>query len=212
MIVKVCGMVEGGNIRDVETAGADWMGFIFVEKSPRCVKALPCYLPSRSKRVGVFVNASIAYITEKIRTFALDIVQLHGNESPGFCQELRESAQLSTLKIMKMMPVATKDDLKKTEEYAPLVDYFLFETKEKTKGATYYGGSGKQFDWNVLDHYQGPTPFLLTGGIGPDDVENIRTFRHPQMAGIDLNSRFEISPGLKDAPMLRQFIKDIRAV
>lgn len=220
MIIKVCGMREPENIRAVEglqvsdpqstkKQGVNWMGFIFCPKSPRNVSEVPSYLPSLCKRVGVFVNAGLPEILHKVQTFRLDIVQLHGMESPDFVRSLRTSLP-SSVQIMKMLPVATADDLMQTEAYETLVDFFLFETKALQQGA-YYGGSGQQFDWSLLSHYTGRTPFLLTGGIGPDDAEHIRSFRHPQFAGIDLNSKFEKSPALKDVSVLSQFISNLNS-
>ena len=107
--------------------------------------------------------------------------------------------------VIKAFNIATTDDLLQTEPYEGIADYFLFDTKGKL-----VGGNGEQFDWSVLTAYNGRTPFLLSGGIGPDDTERIRTFYHPRCVGIDLNSRFEVSPALKDVNQLRTFIKEIR--
>ena len=186
MIIKVCGMREPENIRAVEATGTDWMGFIFFPKSPRFVENVPDYLPQQSKRVGVFVNASIDEIVEKIKPFQLQLIQLHGRETPAFCRELRQR-------------IPADND----------VDYFLFESKIPTNGDT-YGGSGQQFDWSILQRYQGSVPFLLTGGIGEEDAEQIAHFHHPQFIGIDLNSRFETAPALKDTKKIRAFVDKIR--
>ena len=201
MIRKVCGMRESGNIREVEALGIDWMGFIFWAHSARNVSLKPDYLPSRCKRVGVFVNAPISFIREKVRDFGLDILQLHGGEDEDFIRQLR--TELPSLLIVKALNVAHKEDLEQSERYEGLCDFFLFDTK-----AEKVGGNGKSFDWDILHSYKGATPFLLSGGIGPDDKERLRAFHHPQMAGIDLNSRFEIRPAVKDIHLLKSFLHE----
>ena len=201
MIRKVCGMRESGNIREVEALGIDWMGFIFWAHSARNVSLKPDYLPSRCKRVGVFVNAPISFIREKVRDFGLDILQLHGGEDEDFIRQLR--SELPSLTLVKALNVAREEDLEQSKRYEGLCDYFLFDTK-----AEKVGGNGKAFDWNILHSYKGNTPFLLSGGIGPDDKERLRAFHHPQMAGIDLNSRFEIRPAVKDIHLLKSFLHE----
>lgn len=201
MIRKVCGMRESGNIREVEALGIDWMGFIFWAHSARNVSLKPDYLPSRCKRVGVFVNAPMAFIREKVREFGLDILQLHGSEDEDFIRQLR--AELPSLTLVKALNVAREEDLEQSKRYEGLCDYFLFDTK-----AEKVGGNGKSFDWDILHNYKGTTPFLLSGGIGPDDKERLRAFHHPQMAGIDLNSRFEINPAVKDIHLLKSFLHE----
>jgi phosphoribosylanthranilate isomerase len=201
MIRKVCGMREAGNIREVEALGIDWMGFIFWAHSARNVSLKPDYLPSRCKRVGVFVNAPMAFIREKVREFGLDILQLHGGEDADFIRQLR--TELPSLSVVKALNVAREEDLEQSKRYEGLCDYFLFDTK-----AEKVGGNGKAFDWDILHSYKGNTPFLLSGGIGPDDKERLRAFHHPQMAGIDLNSRFEIRPAVKDIHLLTSFLHE----
>ena len=208
MIIKVCGMREPENIRAVEATGTDWMGFIFFQKSPRFVENVPDYLPQQSKRVGVFVNASIDEIVEKIKPFQLQLIQLHGRETPAFCRELRQRIP-ADMKIIKMIPIATRNDIQMADSFTNDVDYFLFESKIPTNGGS-YGGSGQQFDWSILQRYQGNVPFILTGGIGEEDAEQIALFHHPQFIGIDLNSRFETAPALKDTKKIRAFVDKIR--
>ena len=198
MIVKVCGMRDADNIRAVEQLGVDWLGFIFWPRSSRYVAAPPAYLPERARRVGVFVDADIEEIKRTATAFQLDIIQLHGSESPDVAAQLRD------WKVIKALNIATPADLQVTASYEGLVDYFLLDTKGPS-----VGGNGTQFDWRVLDAYQGPTPFLLSGGIGPDDAARIRSFRHPRLAGIDLNSRFELSPALKDIQKLTTFLTQL---
>jgi len=200
MIIKTCGMRDADNIRAVSELGIDWMGFIFWAPSSRYVSEKPTFLPTRQKRVGVFVDARIEEVKSKADEYALDLIQLHGSESPAFCERLKAN---SRQQLIKAFNIATQEDLEQTIPYEGLVDYFLFDTKAKM-----VGGNGTQFDWSILSAYQGNTPFLLSGGIGPDDAEKVRNFHHPQLAGIDLNSRFELSPALKDIEKLKQFITE----
>lgn len=204
MLVKVCGMREPGNIEKVAQLGVDMMGFIFYPKSPRFAfqSVDRTAVDKNVCRVGVFVNESTGLISDKIQLFDLDAVQLHGNESRELCEQLHE--QNSLLKVIKAISVSTAGDIQKYKEYVGAVDYFLFDTKCKT-----VGGSGQQFDWQVLENYDGDVPFILSGGIGPEDVERIRNFHHPKCIGIDLNSKFEMEPGLKDVEMLKTFLENI---
>ena len=199
MIIKVCGMRDSENIRQVEELRPDWLGFIFWPKSSRYVSTFPGYMPTHAKRVGVFVDEDIETVRQIAGDYALDIIQLHGQESPEYAAQLRE------WEVVKAISVSSREDVMNYKSYEGLVDYFLFDTKCKT-----VGGSGQQFDWQVLDAYDGQTPFLLSGGIGPDDAERVSAFRHPQCIGIDLNSRFETAPGLKDIHKLKEFIKKLR--
>ena len=199
MIVKVCGMRDAVNIRQLEALGIDWMGMIFWPKSKRYVSMPPVYLPQHVRKVGVFVDASLDAIRQHVEDYQLDIVQLHGQESPETLKALKP------LTLIKAFNIATPEDLQKTEPYEGLADYFLFDTKGKS-----VGGNGEKFDWSVLASYQGETPFLLSGGIGPEDAQDIKTFHHPKCIGIDLNSRFETEPGLKDITKLKQFLEAIR--
>lgn len=204
MIVKVCGMREAENIRAVEALGVDWMGFIFWEHSSRNVCQRPAYLPTRAKRVGVFVDAPLDVVCRHVEAFGLDVVQLHGSESPAYLHDLRSLCDARLL-FVKAFSIATRDDLLQTSLYEGLADYFLFDTK-----AQLVGGNGRKFDWSVLAHYDGSTPFLLSGGIGPDDASRLSAFSHPRLAGIDLNSRFEAAPALKNVELLKQFLYDIQ--
>ncbi len=198
MIVKVCGMRDAENIREVEALGIDLMGFIFWSKSSRYVSEKPDYLPTKCKRVGVFVDEDIEVVKKIAQDYALDYIQLHGNETPDYC------ALLKGHKLIKAFNIATAEDFVKTKPYEGIVDYFLFDTKGKS-----VGGNGTKFDWSVLDDYHGTTPFILSGGIGPDDAARIRSFHHPQLAGIDLNSKFEDAPALKNIQKLKTFLEQL---
>lgn len=198
-------MREADNIRQVEALGIDWLGFIFWPKSSRFVHERPAYLPANAKRVGVFVDADIEVVWETAAAYCLDIIQLHGKESPAYIKHLRSLCSDHVAVIIKAFNIATPEDLKQTEPYEGITDYFLFDTKAKM-----VGGNGTQFDWTVLNDYQGNTPFILSGGIGPDDAEKVKAFHHPMLAGIDLNSRFETVPAHKDVNLLRTFIETIK--
>ena len=204
MLVKVCGMREPENIEKVAQLGVDMMGFIFYPKSPRFASQSVARTAADKNvcRVGVFVNESVELISDKIQLFDLNAVQLHGNESRELCELLHK--QNGLLKVIKAISVSTAGDIQKYKEYVGAVDYFLFDTKCKT-----VGGSGQQFDWQVLENYDGDVPFILSGGIGPEDVERIRNFHHPKCIGIDLNSKFEMEPGLKDVEKLNTFLENI---
>ena len=210
MIIKVCGMREVDNIREVERLGIDMMGFIFWPKSSRCVAQCPDYLPQNVKRVGVFVDEDIEQVRDIVEEYALNYVQLHGHESPNYLRTLRAAwseygSDTAVPYLIKAFNIGTSDDFTQTKAYEGHVDYFLFDTKGKS-----VGGNGEKFDWSVLENYTGETPFLLSGGIGPDDADRIKTFHHPKCIGIDLNSRFEVSPGLKDVNKLKSFIQKIQ--
>ena len=198
-MIKVCGMRETDNIRDVETLDIDMMGFIFWPKSSRYVSQRPDYLPKRVKRVGVFVDEDPEQVKRLADDYGLDHIQLHGHESPEYI------FQLGGLHIIKAFNISTVEDLLQTQPYEGLVDYFLFDAKGKS-----VGGNGEKFNWDVLSAYQGSTPFLLSGGIGPDDATNAKAFHHPKCIGIDLNSCFELSPGLKDINKLKEFLKQVK--
>ena len=224
MIIKVCGMRDAENIREVERLSTEmsmlnpqwaiyWMGFIFWPKSSRYVSKRPAYLPQKTKKVGVFVDATIDDIKQKVQEYGLDIIQLHGHESPEFVKELslhystrpyRVGAE-SGVFLIKAFNIATKEDFEATKPYEGLVNYFLFDAKAQLPG-----GNGQQFDWSVLADYVGETPFLLSGGIGPDNAERVKVFHHPCCIGIDLNSRFEIAPALKDTNKLKEFFEKLR--
>lgn len=199
-------MREPENILQVDKLGTvDWMGFIFFQPSSRNVAEVPTYLPQQCKRVGVFVNAEIADITDKVRAFGFEIVQLHGDESTEYCRQLK-SVLGDNIKMIKTVQISSESDIIRTAEYESIIDYFIFETK-----CSSYGGSGKQFDWDILEHYNGSIPFLITGGICAEDVQKVQNFRHPQFAGIDLNSRFEVSPALKNITLLKDFVSKVKS-
>ncbi|MDE6716742.1 MAG: phosphoribosylanthranilate isomerase [Muribaculaceae bacterium] len=205
MKVKVCGMREAGNISRVAELGIDYMGFIFHKLSPRnCLgkisPELLSSLPSGVRPVAVTVDLGEEELSGISERYGFRIFQLHGTESPEVCAAMRNRG----IKVIKALGITSEDDLRKAEEYSGCVDLFLFDTATSS-----HGGSGSKFNWKILEHYRLPEPFLLSGGIGPADAEAIRAFRHPFFAGIDLNSRFETFPGIKDPEAIRIFINNL---
>ena len=198
MLLKVCGMREPENIRAIEAFGTDWMGFICWPKSSRYVRDTPSYLPS-CERVGVFVNADIDFIEQKTKQLGLTRVQLHGDETADFCKLVHCHL---TLPIIKAISISCVEDVQKATIYEGAVSHLLFDTKCKC-----VGGSGMQFDWSVLKQYTGKTPFLLSGGIGPKDAPSLNNFHHPMCIGIDINSRFEDAPALKNVDKIGHFLQ-----
>lgn len=165
-------------------------------------------LQKQPARVGVFVDDMPQNIVTRVYNYNLDYIQLHGNEPRETIENLRATLDPDIkpdIKIIKAISVSTADDIQKYKEYVGAVDLFLFDTKCKT-----VGGSGEQFDWQVLEQYDGETPFLLSGGIGPDDAERVKSFHHPKCIGIDLNSKFELEPALKDVEKLKDFLEKLR--
>lgn len=211
-------MRDADNIRDISALGVDMIGLIFYPPSPRYVQQfssgagiIPDYAPDMGKtplRVGVFVDDMPQNIVTRVYNYKLDYIQLHGNEPRETLENLRATIDPDikpNIKIIKAISVSSVEDINKYKEYVGAADLFLFDTKCKT-----VGGSGEQFDWQVLQAYDGDVPFLLSGGIGPDDAERVRNFHHPKCIGIDLNSKFEIEPALKDVEKLKQFLVKVK--
>ena len=203
-IIKVCGMTDASNIRQVAETGVDWIGMIFWQPSSRCCHdpGVAQTIPEGIQRVGVFVDEEVETIVRRTEECGLNRVQLHGRETATSIRQLRQRLPQG-VEIIKAISILTLDDLALAEDYEPLADYLLFDTKCKT-----VGGSGRQFDWSILNHYQGQRPFLLSGGIGPDDARRLAAFSHPQLAGYDLNSRFETAPGIKNVEALQRFLAE----
>lgn len=200
-LIKVCGMREADNIRALEALDVDMIGFIFYPKSPRCICELPAYMPRHAKRVGVFVDAEKKEIEMLADRFGLEYIQLHGSESPDYCRSLRTTG----LRLVKAFSIATRTDMESTAAYEPYCDSFLFDTR-----CQQHGGSGNQFDWTLLNHYKGRTPFLLSGGINVYSAAALKEIKHPRLAGFDLNSRFELAPGVKDIERINRFLKEMK--
>ncbi len=200
-LLKVCGMRALDNVRALDELGLDWMGFIFYPKSKRFV-GLDFEMPTniQAKKVGVFVNEEINVVADLVNKCALDFIQLHGDESPEYCEQLGNILEKkSYCQIIKAFGVDEAFDFSDLVNYE-IVDCFLFDTKCKD-----YGGSGKQYDWAILNKYKGPKPFLLSGGISVDSVGILKEFEHNKCLGIDVNSRFELSPAVKDVEKIKRF-------
>ncbi len=193
--VKVCGLRD--NIEEVADLRPDYLGFIFYPKSPRYVGqhfVMPD-LDSSLRKVGVFVNASVEEMIDTGRRFGLDFIQLHGDESQEACQVLSKEG----FGIIKAFHVDRQFDFNLTEQYHSTVDYFLFDTKTEA-----YGGSGKTFDWEMLNKYKLKKPFFLSGGIGLDNLDDLQKIDWLKVHALDVNSKFEKRPGLKDIDTLRK--------
>jgi phosphoribosylanthranilate isomerase len=205
MKIKICGMKHPENMQLVAALQPDLMGFIFYPKSPRYAEPLDMAtldaLPESIKKIGVFVNENLENVLTIAHKYNLDGMQLHGTELETMCAELRKAGYI----VIKAFPIAEAYNFKVTKKYEGTCDYFLFDTKTDA-----YGGSGIKFNWAMLDEYTGNTPFLLSGGIAPDDADAILKIKHPEFAGIDLNSKFEIEPGLKNVELLNVFLKELR--
>ena len=203
--IKICGMKFPENIEAISTLKPDFMGFIFYPKSPRFAEPLDVLalkkLPFSIKKIGVFVNENLENILTIAFTYKLDGVQLHGTELVDMCKELKSAGYI----VIKAFPIAEAYNFKVTKDYEGACDYFLFDTKTDA-----FGGSGVKFNWSMLDEYVGETPFLLSGGIASDDAEAILKIVHPKFAGVDLNSKFELKPGLKDQQKLKIFLNNLK--
>lgn len=184
------------NIEDLLRLGPDWIGFIFYQRSSRYVSEPPDLGEITTKKIGVFVDADDAFIIRKIRSFQLDGVQFHGMESPEMCNHYRKKQLI----VIKSFSVDRYFDFKETLPYEGCCNYFLFDTK-----GILPGGTGRSFDWSLLQKYDGETPFILSGGISPDSVSDLKTFVHPKWAGIDINSKFEVDPGFKNIELIQNF-------
>lgn len=211
MKLKVCGMKFAENIESVAALQPDYLGFIFYPDSPRNFGSEIPEIPAAIKKTGVFVDAPLQTIIEKAEKYNFNAIQLHGNEPAEFCSELK-SALGADGEIIKVFSVKDEFDFEELLPYEGKVDYFLFDTKGKNKG-----GNGYAFDWEILKNYPSHTPFFLSGGISPEDFIKIEKFKqHLEEMGkgdllyaVDVNSKFEVEPGLKNIQELENFRKRI---
>ena len=206
MNIKVCGITQFKQLQQLEALNIDYAGLIFYKDSPRYmgdkitgkqVKEADFDL----KKVGVFVNPGYSELLDAIDEYGLDIVQLHGNETPEMCEDV--SGEVEVIKAFRIEDGAVNVD-KLVEPYDAVCDFYLFDTAGLKES---FGGTGQQFDWSILKKAKIEKPFFLSGGIGPDDAQKIRAFRHPDFFAIDVNSKFEMAPGLKDMAAILKFLQ-----
>ena len=204
--VKVCGLTDPSNVKEIVEANPDFMGFIFFAGSPRYVGEYPDMalfdnVPPGIKRTGVFLNENNQKIVETAVRFGLDMVQLHGNESPAACFKLKSSG----LSVIKSFNIDMEFSFDLLDKYVDCCDYFLFDSKSEVAG-----GSGKKFNWGELGSYANNKPFFLSGGIGPEDAELVNSVNNRYLFAVDINSRFETAPGIKDNSRVGTFINAIK--
>ncbi|MFV8377969.1 phosphoribosylanthranilate isomerase [Flavobacterium sp. LB3R33] len=205
MKLKICGMKYPDNILEVGALLPDYMGFIFWEKSSRYFDGVIPDLPKSIKKVGVFVNETAEIILAKAQKYDLKAVQLHGHESVAFCQDLRENLKQVQIEIIKVFSVDDDFDFEVLKPFEAVCDYFLFDTKGKLPG-----GNGTTFDWKVLEKYPSSKPFFLSGGIGMEEMDAVKeiTKTNLPLYAIDINSKFEIEPGLKNIELCKNIRRD----
>jgi phosphoribosylanthranilate isomerase len=212
MRIKVCSLTQMDQLQALDDAGVEFVGLMLYPKSPRYLGNLlsPDEVRRarwRTNKVGVFVNPTYEEVMRAADEYGLHMVQLHGDETPKFCERISE--QLETIKAFRVAP---DDNMEwRVRNYSGVCDLFLFDTAGQN-----YGGTGRKFDWDLLVNSQFSKPFILSGGIGPDDVENIRTFAQGaagnNLFAIDVNSKFEVRPGLKDLDLLQPFIQAVHTI
>ncbi|MBC9932603.1 phosphoribosylanthranilate isomerase [Chitinophaga qingshengii] len=205
MRIKVCGITRVADLQGLTNNQVDYAGFIFYEKSPRFaankMDARTVRETTGIRKVGVFVNATAEQIRRTVADYALDLVQLHGDETPVFCAAIRE-----TVPVIKAFRIGNDVSWETLAPYVPATDYFLFDTAS-VKG---YGGTGERFNWELLQQYPFEHPFLLSGGIAPEDVDIIRELQLPALFAVDINSKFEDAPGIKNLQKVKQFVDGMR--
>lgn len=211
MKIKVCGITKIDQLKELEEIGVDFAGLIFYKSSPRYVlnNGLTAEIIAKEKvnitKVGVFVNDSVEDILRIVEDWKLDMVQLHGDESPSFCAQI--SAYVTTIKAFRVG--AENNIADKVFPFINKADFFLFDTLGKN-----YGGTGEQFDWNLISNEGTQKPFFLSGGIGPHNIDKIKEFclNENRLFSLDLNSKFELSPGVKDMVLVKAFVEEIQKI
>ncbi|PXY02389.1 tryptophan synthase subunit beta [Marinifilum breve] len=205
MKIKVCGLKYSKNIKELVKLPIDYAGFIFYPKSPRYVgdefdPAIPAIFPESTRKVGVFVNEELDALLAKGKKYKLDAMQLHGGESAEYCKKVKAAG----FEVIKAFQMNDSFQFNTLNEYENACDFFLFDTKTEN-----YGGSGRKFNWKVLENYKGTTPFFLSGGIGVQDAEQIKELQHDKLYALDLNSGFELQPARKNADQLEIFLNKL---
>jgi len=209
MNIKVCGITQFKQLQQLEALNIDYAGLIFYKDSPRYMgdKITGKQVKDADfdiKKVGVFVNPGYSELLDAIDEYGLDIVQLHGNETPEMCEEL--SAEVEVIKAFRVEAGTTNID-EMVADYDAVCDYYLFDTAGLKES---FGGTGQQFDWGILKKAKIEKPFFLSGGIGPDDAAKVKAFKHPDFFAVDVNSKFELSPGLKDMAAVLKFLQGFK--
>lgn len=210
MNIKVCGITSLKQLKQLDGLDIDYAGFIFYKNSPRYLgdKIAKKELKKADfdiKKVGVFVDPEMIDVLDAIDDYGLDVVQLHGNESPQMCEDL--GSEVEVIKSFKIAPGADINIDKLVAPYDDVCDFYLFDTAGK-KGEI--GGTGQSFDWSILNKNRIEKPFFLSGGIGPEDAAKVKAFSHSDFFGIDINSRFEKEPGEKDMALLLKFLQALK--
>ncbi len=208
MNIKVCGITEMKQLQQLDGLDIDFAGLIFYQNSPRYVKGKLEGKEVKNadfdlRKTGVFVNPSLSEVLDIIDEYGLDVVQLHGDESPELCDDL--STEVEVIKAFRISGTENIDQL--IAPYDTVCDYYLFDTGGLQESL---GGTGKQFDWSVLGKAKIEKPFFLSGGIGPEDAARVKAFKHPDLFGVDINSRFETAPGVKDMKLVLQFKQGLK--
>ena len=202
IFIKVCGLTKPENIFKLDRLDVDYLGFIFYAPSKRNALDLETPLETKAKKIGVFVNEDLDFIMAQVQKHQLSGVQLHGEESPALCQQLKNKGLI----VWKVFGIDSHFVFDRLEAYLLVVDAFLFDTKSPQKG-----GTGKHFDWKLLNSYPFEKPIILSGGIELKDVEAIASLNLPHLIGLDINSKFEIKPGVKEVEKVKAFITAIKS-
>lgn len=208
MNIKVCGITEMKQLQQLDGLDIDFAGLIFYKESPRYIgeKISKAELKKADldiKKVGVFVNPEMIDVLDAIDDYGLEVVQLHGDESPEMCEDL--SSEVEVIKAFRVTDGVDIDEL--VAPYDAVCDYYLFDTGGLKES---FGGTGQQFDWTILTKAKIEKPFFLSGGIGVEDAVRIKAFKHPDYFGVDINSRFEKEPGVKDMGLVLQFKQGLK--
>lgn len=203
MNIKVCGITELKQLQQLDGLDVDFAGLIFYKDSPRYVgEKLSAREVKKAdfdlKKTGVFVNPEMIEVLDAIDNYGLEVVQLHGDESPEMCEDL--SSEVEVIKAFRITGNENIDEL--VAPYDAVCDYYLFDTGGLKES---FGGTGQQFDWNILSKAKIEKPFFLSGGIGVEDAAKLKAFKHPDLFGVDVNSKFETAPGVKDMSKVLQF-------
>jgi phosphoribosylanthranilate isomerase len=208
MKIKVCGLRDAENLKEIAALGPDFVGFIFYDQSPRFVgddlnEDVVKSLPRSIRKVGVFVNASPDYILRNVKKYDFQYVQLHGNETPEYCRSLRNRG----ISLIKAFRVDESFNFSMLNNYKAHCDFFLFDAKGDQPG-----GNGITFDWSILRRYDNEKPFLISGGIGLDNLDQLDQLKGMKLYGVDVNSQVEVSPGVKDVAKVKELIDRVRPV